>query len=138
MKSESKIVARYAETDQMGVVHHSVYPIWFEVARTEFIKKAGMTYTQMEQAGVMLPLAELNCRYFYPAKYEDEVTVVVSIIKFTPARIEFLYEVYNQEKHLLTRGTTLHGWTDLTLRPINLKKHFPDIYTIVKYAQEAE
>ena len=138
MKSRSKIVARYAETDQMGIVHHSVYPIWFEVARTEFIRHAGMTYTEMEQAGVMLPLAGLTCRYFYPAKYEDEVIIEVSISKFTPARIEFLYEVYNEEGRLLTQGTTLHGWTNLELHPINLKKHFPNIYEAVKYAQEDE
>ena len=60
MKSESKIVARYAETDQMGIVHHSVYPVWYEVARTDFIKQVGMTYTQMEQIGIMLPLVELG------------------------------------------------------------------------------
>ena len=53
MKCETKIVARYAETDQMGIIHHSVYPIWFEAARTEFIKLSGITYTQLEQQGVI-------------------------------------------------------------------------------------
>lgn len=138
MKSHSKIVARYAETDQMGIVHHSVYPIWFEVARTDFIKHAGMTYTQMEQAGVMLPLAGLTCRYFYPTRYDDEVTVEVSIQKLTPARIEFLYQVFSEEGRLLVEGTTTHGWTNLSLKPISLKKHFPAIYELVKHAQEDE
>jgi acyl-CoA thioester hydrolase len=131
MKSQSKIIARYAETDQMGIVHHSVYPVWFEVARTDFIKKAGMTYTQMEQSGIMLPLAELTCRYFRPAFYEDELTVEASILRLTPARIEFLYEVYNQSGELLTRGTTMHGWTDHSLHPINLRKEHPDIWALV-------
>ncbi|MFR3009310.1 MAG: acyl-CoA thioesterase, partial [Pseudoruminococcus massiliensis] len=63
MKCESKIVARYAETDQMGIVHHSVYPIWFEVGRTDFIKLTGMSYTELEESGVMLPLASLECKY---------------------------------------------------------------------------
>ena len=139
MKTVSKITARYAETDQMGIVHHSVYPVWFEVARTEFIRHVGMSYTEMEQAGVMLPLAGLTCRYYYPARYEDEVTVTVSIQTFTPARIEFLYEVHHAETgKLLVRGTTLHGWTDHSLRPVNLKKRFPEIYEVVKRAQEEE
>ena len=68
MKCESKIVARYAETDQMGIVHHSVYPIWFEVGRTDFIKLTGMSYTELEESGVMLPLASLECKYILPMK----------------------------------------------------------------------
>ena len=139
MKSVSRITARYAETDQMGIVHHSVYPVWFEVARTEFIRRAGMSYTEMEQAGVMLPLAELTCRYYFPARYEDEVTITVGIQTFTPARIAFSYEVRRAaDGKLLARGTTLHGWTDRTLRPVSLKKRFPEIYAVVKRAQEEE
>lgn len=69
MKSRSRIIVRYAETDQMGVVHHAVYPVWYEVARTDFIKQVGMTYSQMEQMGIMLPLIELQCRYLLPAHY---------------------------------------------------------------------
>ncbi|MEG0230260.1 MAG: thioesterase family protein, partial [Oscillospiraceae bacterium] len=72
-KFKTKIVARYAETDQMGVVHHSVYPIWYEVARTEFIKHIGISYSQMEKMGVMTPLAHLQCDYKNATKYEDEV-----------------------------------------------------------------
>ena len=74
--TKSHVCVRYAETDQMGVVHHAVYPIWFELARTDFIKVIGLTYSQMEQAGILLPVAELTARYRIPAKYEDELTVV--------------------------------------------------------------
>ena len=62
-KSETFLTVRYAETDMMGIVHHSRYYPWFEQARTDFIKKSGITYTQMEQAGVLLPLAETHCKY---------------------------------------------------------------------------
>ena len=63
MISETKIIARYAETDKMGIVHHSVYPVWYEVARTEGIKKIGISYSEMEKLGIMTPLSELNCKY---------------------------------------------------------------------------
>lgn len=136
MKTESKIVVRYAETDQMGIVHHSVYPVWYEVARTEFIQQVGMTYTQMEQAGIMLPLMELTSRYLLPARYEDELTIQVGITKLTHVKIEFTYEVFNREGILINRGTTLHAWTNLQLRPISMKKQFPEIYRLVVQAAE--
>lgn len=127
MYSESKVVVRYAETDKMGIVHHSVYPIWYELARTDFIKMIGMTYSDLEALGIMLPLVELNCKYIKPADYEDVLTIRVSISKLTPARIEFSYEVY-KEDILINTGTTVHGWVGKDLRPTNMKKNFPDIY----------
>lgn len=139
MVSSSKIVARYAETDQMGIIHHSVYPIWYEVARTDFIKKAGMTYSDMEKAGIMLPLAELNCRYISPLYYEEELIVKVKIAKLTPARIEFEYTIFREgEDNPLNTGMTLHAWTDTEFHIINLKKKKPDIYNLVKRAFENE
>ena len=110
----TKIVVRYAETDQMGVAHHSVYPIWYEAARTEYIKAFGMSYSQMEQMGIMLPLVELSSRYIRPAHYEDELKVTVSVRLLTRVKIEFYYEVWNQKGELINTGTTLHAWTDLT------------------------
>ncbi len=136
MRSESKITARYAETDQMGIIHHSVYPVWYEVARTDFIKKAGMTYTEMEKQGLMLPLIELGCRYIYPAKYEDELTIECYIEEFKASKIKFAYEVYSKDRVLLNRGFTTHAWTNLDLKPLNMKKHFPEIYDLVLNSME--
>lgn len=138
MKSKSKITARYAETDQMGIIHHSVYPIWYEVARTDFIKKAGMTYTQMEQNGLMLPLIELGCKYILPAKYEDELTIKCFVGEFKASKIKFIYEVYTKDKVLLNKGFTTHAWTNLELKPLNMKKHFPKIYNLIIDCLEAD
>ena len=63
MISQSKITVRYAETDKMGIVHHSNYPVWFEIARTDFIKALGVPYSVLEEKGLMLPLIGLSCRY---------------------------------------------------------------------------
>ncbi|WMJ22076.1 thioesterase family protein [Paludicola sp. MB14-C6] len=137
MVSKSQITVRYAETDQMGIAHHSVYPIWFEVARTDFIKKIGMTYTEMEKAGIMLPLAELQCKYIFPTHYEDELTVEVYIKALTPARIEFAYTVYRYgEDNPVATGSTLHAWTDTNKRIVNMKRYHNDIYELIEKAFE--
>ena len=129
MFSETKIIVRYAETDKMGIAHHSSYPIWYEVARTEAIKKIGITYTQMEELGIMLPLVELNCKYIATSDYEDELLIQVGISKLTPARIIFEYKIYRQSDNtLINTGSTMHAFVGQNLKPLNLKKLFPNIY----------
>lgn len=140
MISKTQITVRYAETDQMGVTHHAVYPIWYEAARTELIKATGISYSELEKLGVMTPVAELSCRYTGVTHYEDVVTVWCWISRLTPARIEFSYALYceNDEKPRNT-GKSMHGWVDSkTFRPINLKKHFPDFYEKLESMTEPE
>jgi acyl-CoA thioester hydrolase len=111
----------------MGVVHHSVYPVWYEVARTDFIKLAGVSYSQMEDWGIMLPLIELSSKYIAPCTYEDELVVRVKIGELSPVKIEFVYEVFKngQEKPINT-GKTLH--LNKSFKPINLKKNHPTLF----------
>lgn len=128
MKCESGIVARYAETDQMGIVHHSVYPIWFEVGRTDFIKLMGMTYSELEESGIMLPLASLECRYILPIKYEDEVIIETTVVSVKAAKIEFHYRVL-RENQVCSEGGTVHAFVDSkSFRPINIRKANPALY----------
>ena len=122
MINETTITARYAETDQMGIIHHSVYPVWFEVGRTNFIKMLGVGYGQLERDGVMLPLSELTCKYIRPVHYEDEVIIQTSVQKLTVSRIQFAYKVFI-DGTLMAEGSTTHGFVNSdTLRPINMKK----------------
>lgn len=72
MHARTKVTVRYAETDRMGIAHHSNYPIWYEIARNDYIKMFGISYTDMENAGVMTPLLNLSCHFGIPALYEDE------------------------------------------------------------------
>lgn len=121
--SKTYITVRYAETDMMGIVHHSRYYPWFEVARTDFIKKTGISYTEMERMGILLPLTETGAKYIYGLKYEDEIVVTCRLSKLTVARCEFEYEVYRlPDKALMSTGITKHGFVDKTMKPINLKK----------------
>lgn len=138
--TKSQISVRYAETDQMGVVHHAVYPVWFEQARTEFIRTIGITYSQMEAMGILLPVYELTARYLRPAKYEDELTVETNISRITPARIVFAYRIYrtaDETQTVLTEGTSTHAWVDREMRPLNMKKNHPELYgQIAEMAKE--
>lgn len=129
MGSETKLVVRYQETDQMGIVHHSVYPIWFECGRTDYIKGVGMSYGQMEKDGVKLPLLSMKCRYLYPSYYEDEITVKTGILCLTPTRITFHYDVFRKgyDKPVV-QGETEHVWTDAGMKPVNLKKYKLQLY----------
>lgn len=127
--SETHLTVRYAETDMMGIVHHSRYYPWFEVARTDFIKQTGISYTEMENMGILLPLTETAAKYHYGLKYEDEVIVKCKLVKLTVARCEFQYDVYKKpEMKLMTQGKTCHGFVNREFTPINLKKSHPDVW----------
>lgn len=103
--SETQLRVRYAETDQMGVVYHSHYFQYFEVARAESIRQLGFTYADMEKMGVIMPVIEVQCRYIRPAVYDDLLTIKL-ILKELPLhhKIEFYQEVYNEKTELLASG----------------------------------
>lgn len=126
------ITARYAETDMMGIIHHSVYPVWYEAARTHLLHSAGMSYGQLEKEGIMLPLTKLECQYLHPLHYEDEVVIETRIAKLTAARMEFSYRaVLNGQT--MAEGMTLHGFVDSsTFRPVNIKKIRPELYAMLE------
>ena len=134
MISKSKVIVRYAETDQMGIAHHSVYPIWFELARTDLAKQAGLAYSKMEKMGVMMPLVELQCKYKKPAHYEDELIVTSTISKLSSIKVEFYYEVFGEgDNKPICTGTTVHALVSSNdFHIVNVKKDFPEIYAILE------
>ena len=136
MISQSKITVRYAETDKMGIVHHSNYPVWFEIARTDFIKALGVPYSVLEEKGLMLTLIGLSCRYIKPAYYEDEIVISACVSSLHYAKIEFYYTVKRGEE-LLTTGKTIHGFVDSkTFKPINAKKFDEELYEALQNSIE--
>jgi len=112
-KHVSKVKVRYAETDQMGVVHHSNYPIYCELARTEWLETFGVSYREMEENGIMLPLSNLNVDYKKPAKYNDELFIITSLKKLVGARIEFAYRVEDSNKQLVAQVFTTLVFVDM-------------------------
>jgi acyl-CoA thioester hydrolase len=87
------IVPRYSETDQGGVVHHSVYPVWFEMGRTELLRVNGMAYKDLEEAGVLFVVAELNIKYRRPAKYDEKLQLETSCSEVSTSRVEHIYKL---------------------------------------------
>ena len=136
--NETKIKVRYAETDRMGIVHHSRYYPWFEVGKTELFCAFGKSYGDMEEAGVMMPLVETRCRYIIPAKYEDVLTVKTLIKSLSPVKIEFEYEVIRDlDGQKLAIGYTLLAFTNLEFKPVNLKKYNPEFWEYINKIKES-
>ena len=106
-ESTTQIRVRYGETDQMGYLYYGFYALYYEVGRAEAIRQLGFTYKELEEKGIMMPVVELNAKYFRPALYDDLVTVK-TILKELPegSKIQFYSELYNEEQQLLNKGIT--------------------------------
>ncbi|MCI5893653.1 MAG: acyl-CoA thioesterase [Clostridiales bacterium] len=129
----TKLTVRYSETDSMGVVHHSRYFPWFEVGRTEFFKTTGMSYREVEEKGVLLPLLDCYSKFIKGARYQDDIWIEVSLKQLGVAKCRFEYNVVRCEDNvLLAVGYTTHGFTDKDFKPINLKKRHPEIYSVLE------
>jgi acyl-CoA thioester hydrolase len=111
---ETEIRVRYAETDKMGIVHHSNYLVWFELGRSDFCRARGFSYKDMEEKdNALLVVAESYCRYKSPAFYEDVLLVRTQVGEVRSRSIRFIYEVYRaSDETLLAEGETLHLVTD--------------------------
>ena len=109
---------RYADTDQMGFAYYGNYLRWFEVGRAELLRAHGVSYRQVEEAGVRLPVLEAHCRYLRPARYDDLLAVEVTVVGAGRASVQFAYRILREEDgELLATGTTEHCFTDPAGRP---------------------
>ena len=106
--SESRFRVRYAETDQMGVVYYANYLVWMEVGRVDLCRACGFEYRDMErESGILLAVAEANCRYVSAARFDDEVTVRTSVGSANKRVVTFQYEMFAGERKL-AEGYTKH------------------------------
>lgn len=125
---ENTFRVRYAETDQMGIVYHSNYYIWFDMGRTEFLRALGFDYSKMEEDGILLPVLETHCIYKKPARFDELITVKTSLKEFNGVRVAFRYEVYNEKGEHLSSGLTVQAAVNKGMHPVNLKKAMPEVY----------
>jgi acyl-CoA thioester hydrolase len=129
MATETSLHVKYTDVDRMGIVHHSIYPLWFEKGRRDYLRKAGASNSQIGGRGFYLPLTEMECRFKSPARHGDEVTVITRISHMSYVKLKFEYEVLEKEKgRLLVAGKTVHVWTNRRIEPINIEKEDPEIY----------
>jgi acyl-CoA thioester hydrolase len=111
---ETEIRVRYAETDKMGIVHHSNYLVWFEAGRTDLCRARGFSYRDMEdEDNALLVVAESYCRYKSPAYFEDVLTIRTQVSEVRSRSVRFAYEVFREsDETLIAEGETLHLVTD--------------------------
>lgn len=115
---DAKIRVNYKDTDQMGVVHHSNYIVYYEMARTEALRAWDMPYSEMEKAGVISPILEVGCKYHWPALYDELLTVRAIIEEMPTVRLKVRYEVFNEAGKLINTGHTWLGFLNAeTKRP---------------------
>jgi acyl-CoA thioester hydrolase len=117
--TESRVRVRYKETDQMGIAHHSNYLVWFEIGRTDLCRKAGVSYSEIEQSGYLLVVTDVSCRYRIPFRYDDEVVIRTRVAEVGSRILQFAYELRNEAGDLCASGVTRHLWLDReTRRPV--------------------
>ena len=103
-----EVVPRYAETDKAGVVHHSVYPVWFEMGRTELLRANGLAYKDLEAAGIFFFVAEMHIKYRRPAFYDDKLELETVCSRVTPGKVEHTYRLSRPgDSTLLAEATTI-------------------------------
>src|ERR1700679_3457261 len=126
--SETRVRVRYVETDQMGVVYHSNYLIWFEVGRVEFIRQLGLNYRQMEaEEGCGIPVVDVHVGYRAPAGYNDELVVETRLLAARGAVIRFGYQILRvADGLLLCEGETLHVCVDMDMKKRSLPAKYAE------------
>ncbi|HLR72509.1 MAG TPA: thioesterase family protein [Pseudogracilibacillus sp.] len=131
--NHTEIDVRYAETDQMGIVHHSNYLIWFEIGRTNFIKQIGFNYADMEARGILSPIIDVQLSYKNPAKYGETVIIETWLKTYDGIRTTYEYRITNQKEDLLVTGSTIHVVVKKdNFKPILLRKTYPEWHQTYK------
>ena len=105
-KTKTILRVRYGETDQMVVVYHGNYAPYLEQGRTEWLRDLGFSYKWLEENGIHLPVVNMTINYKRPAHYDDLITVTTTLKSIPTFKIEFLYEIHNQDGQLLVKAST--------------------------------
>ena len=117
-ENATKIRVRYGETDQMGYMYYGNYAEFYEVGRVEMLRSLGLTYSGLEESGIMMPVLEMHIKYLKPALYDEEITVKVILEKMPGVKIFFKYELFNEKNELINLGETLLVFVNMkTNRP---------------------
>lgn len=120
-----KLRVRYGETDQMGYCYYGNYAQYFEVGRVETLRDCGMSYKDLEEMGIMLPVSEYSVKYLAPAYYDDELTIKTTITQIIGARIYFNYEIFNTNEKLISTAETILVFVNkIDMKPIPAPESF--------------
>jgi acyl-CoA thioester hydrolase len=124
------LLVRYGETDQMGVVHHSNYLRYFEVARLEWLSALGVSYALMEKEGLIMPVIDVKVTYKIPALFDDSLTIYIFLRELPRVKIIFSYEIKNQKDEIVCNGeTTLAFLNTKTRKPVRCPEEFSELFS---------
>lgn len=128
--AQIEVRVRYVETDRMGIAHHTHHFSWMEQARTELMRKKGLSYRELEERGYMLPVREAFCRYRGGLYYDEQVIVEAQLLELGGASLKIGYTIYRKsDNELAAEGYTVHPFTDssgkIAKTPAFFKKLFP-------------
>ena len=115
----------------MGIVHHSNYIRYFEEARLDMMEQVGLSYTAMEEHGLIIPVLSVACEYIKPVLFGEKVQIHTRLVKFDGIKMQFVYEIYC-EGELRTKGESRHCFLDKEMKPVRMKRQFPEIYQRMK------
>ncbi len=124
--------AKYYETDQMTVVHHSNYIRWFEEARVDFLEQIGLGYDTIEAAGVYSPVLAVSCEYKSSVRFNEKVLIKASLKFFNGIKMKIGYQVLDEATNQLRAiGTSEHCFVTTDFKPVSLKKDYKEMYEIL-------
>ncbi|MBS1682985.1 MAG: acyl-CoA thioesterase [Bacteroidetes bacterium] len=127
-RSETFVRVRYGETDQMGFVYYGNYAMYYEVARVESLRQLGLTYKELEDGGVMMPVLENKSVYLAPALYDDNLRIVTTLREKPGVKIIFEYEIFNSSGKLIHQGQTLLAFVNKNSgKPCRPPEHFQNV-----------
>lgn len=126
-KVTTPIKVRYQETDQMGVVYHANYLVWFEIGRTAFIEQLGFQYHQMEEQGIVSPVVDANMSFKQPIRYGGEAFVETWLASYDGLRVTYGYRISNHKGETAVTGETKHVAVKKgNFKPVSLRRNFPE------------
>lgn len=135
----TELRVRYAETDAMGVVYYANYLIWFELGRTEWIRAHGVSYRELEEQGILLPVTHASCDYRQSARYDDLIRIETTVARLTRASVAFTYQIVRAApapELLLAEGRSEHVFLSREGRIVRLDRQSP-FWTTMTAATEA-
>jgi acyl-CoA thioester hydrolase len=113
-QSETSVRVRYGETDQMAYVYYGNYAMYYEVARVEGLRQLGVTYKELEESGVMMPVLEYHSKFLAPGRYDELLRIVTTIHEKPTVKIKFSFETFNEENKLINQGEAILAFVNMS------------------------
>ena len=137
LQTKTQIDVRYPDCDRMSIVHHAVYPIWYEMARMDFFEELGFSFADMNALSVNPAMVDLHLQYKASATFPQTLYITTRMSQYAPKKLELIYETYDSAGgEPINTATTFHIWTGPDNRSYNIAENLPDVYEKIKKAAE--